>query len=185
MFVLGTLVHGWCRVANLTKNLEQVSGDASSCRYKCWILISWNSFGLTKCSFCYEESWSPWLVRISTHLIFELRALQNSITGLVTLIGQEQLQLPSGKSSLLSPKTLNLAAASSAQPSRWPDASAPVATPDSAPMFKPSPCYSPRHVSPPCLAALDFSLDLSETMGVHGFSGVPARRGRSRVPQGL
>ncbi|KAL0775144.1 hypothetical protein Bca101_040296 [Brassica carinata] len=67
-------------------------------------------------------------------------------------------------------------AASSAQPSRWPDASAPVATPDSAPMFKPSPCYSPRHVSPPCLAALDFSLDLSETMGVHGFSGVPARR---------
>ncbi|KAL0656549.1 hypothetical protein Bca4012_077133 [Brassica carinata] len=89
-----TLVHGWCRVANLTKNLEQVSGDASSCRYKCWILISWNSFGLTKCSFCYEESWSPWLVRISTHLRFELRALQNSITGLVTLIGQEQLQLP-------------------------------------------------------------------------------------------
>ncbi|KAF3564372.1 hypothetical protein DY000_02018651 [Brassica cretica] len=52
-------------------------------------------------------------------------------------------------------------------------------------MFKPSPCYSPRHVSPLCLAALDFSLDLSETMGVHGFSGVPARRGRSRVPQGL
>ena len=86
------------------------------------------------------------------------------------------------QSSLLSPKTLNLAAASSAQPSRWPDASAPVATPDSAPMFKPSPCYSPRHVSPTYLAALDFSLDLSETMGVHGFSGVPARRGRSRVP---
>ncbi|KAF3594099.1 hypothetical protein DY000_02023501 [Brassica cretica] len=83
-----------CRVANLTKNLEQVSGDVLSCRYKGWILISWNSFGLTKCSFCYEESWSPWHVRISTHLRFELRALQNSITGLVTLIGQEQLQLP-------------------------------------------------------------------------------------------
>ncbi|KAL0751616.1 hypothetical protein Bca101_033619 [Brassica carinata] len=31
-------------------------------------------------------------------------------------------------------------------------------------MSKPSPCYSPRHVSPPYLAALDFSLDLSETM---------------------
>ncbi|KAF3513832.1 hypothetical protein F2Q69_00009288 [Brassica cretica] len=73
-------------------------------------------------------------------------------------------------------KIFNLAAAFSAQSPRWPDASAPVATPVRVLMPKPSPCCSLHHVSSLCLVVLDFSLDLSATMGVHGFSGVLVRR---------